>query len=65
MHRRRHLRLRINMYDLDEYTALQKYISTYRDPKAAAEEDGNAEPEEKSKKGWQVRRRLRRDLARV
>lgn len=26
-----------NLEDLDEYTALQKYISTYRDPKAAQE----------------------------
>lgn len=28
-----------NIEDLDEYTALQKYISTYRDPKLAAEEE--------------------------
>lgn len=38
---------------LDEYTALQKYISTYRDPKLAAAEAGETE-EKKPKKSWQV-----------
>lgn len=44
-----------NIEDLDEYTALQKYISTYRDPKAAAAEDGekNAEDAGKGKAWWQ------------
>lgn len=42
--------------DTDEYTALQKYISTYRDPKAAAaEENANKEDNVKPKKAWQVR----------
>ena len=42
--------------DLDEYTALQKYISTYRDPKAAAEEGeagANAADAKKGKAWWQ------------
>ncbi len=40
---------------LDEYTALQKYISTYRDPKAAAaEKAANEDTEAKPKKSWQV-----------
>ena len=44
-----------NLEDLDEYTALQKYISTYRDPKAAAEEDPakNAADAGKGKAWWQ------------
>ncbi|EME44210.1 hypothetical protein DOTSEDRAFT_71892 [Dothistroma septosporum NZE10] len=43
-----------NIEDLDEYTALQKYISTYRDPKAAAaEENAGKEDEAKPKKAWQ------------
>lgn len=43
-------------FDTDEYTALQKYISTYRDPKAAAaEENANKEDDVKPKKAWQVR----------
>ncbi len=37
----------------DEYTALQKYISTYRDPKAAAAEDGEIK-EKKKKPAWKV-----------
>jgi hypothetical protein len=36
----------------DEYTALQKYISTYRDPKAVAQEEGTGDGEEKKKKPW-------------
>ncbi|KAK3051285.1 hypothetical protein LTR09_007681 [Extremus antarcticus] len=40
-----------NIEDLDEYTALQKYISTYRDPKAAAAEDGEIK-EKKKKPAW-------------
>lgn len=44
--------------ELDEYTALQKYISTYRDPKAAAADDaeGQAKDAADAKKGkawWQ------------
>lgn len=39
--------------DLDEYTALQKYISTYRDPKLAQQEAGDQQ-EAKPKKAWQV-----------
>lgn len=43
---------------LDEYTALQKYISTYRDPKAAQQEDAaETAGEKKPKKSWQVGRR--------
>ncbi|KAF2152006.1 plasma-membrane proton-e [Myriangium duriaei CBS 260.36] len=45
-----------NIEDLDEYTALQKYISTYRDPKAAAEEEDagkNAKDAGKGKAWWQ------------
>jgi H+-transporting ATPase len=44
----------------DEYTALQKYISTYRDPKAVDSEANQAKDAEDAKKGkawWQVRRR--------
>ena len=42
--------------DTDEYTALQKYISTYRDPRAALlAEAGNKDEEKKPKKAWQVR----------
>lgn len=46
---------------LDEYTALQKYISTYRDPKAAQQEEAAEKAGEKKtgKKAWQVRRRRR------
>jgi len=39
--------------DLDEYTALQKYISTYRDPKERAAEEAGEGPEAKPKKSWQ------------
>jgi H+-transporting ATPase len=42
--------------DLDEYTALQKYISTYRDPKEKAAEEaaaGGSGADGKPKKGWQ------------
>jgi hypothetical protein len=42
--------------DLDEYTALQKYISTYRDPKERAAEEAAAngdKAEAKPKKAWQ------------
>jgi H+-transporting ATPase len=43
--------------DLDEYTALQKYISTYRDPKERAAEEAAAGADGadagKKKKGWQ------------
>jgi magnesium-transporting ATPase (P-type) len=42
--------------DLDEYTALQKYISTYRDPKERAAEEAAAngdKSEAKPKKAWQ------------
>ena len=35
----------------DEYTALQKYISTYRDPRAAAAEDRD-DGDKKDKKPW-------------
>ncbi|GAB7366812.1 hypothetical protein MBLNU230_g0986t1 [Neophaeotheca triangularis] len=44
-----------NIEDLDEYTALQKYISTYKDPKAAGEADAeiDAEDEGKGKSWWQ------------
>ena len=40
----------------DEYTALQKYISTYRDPKAASADDPDADEgkKKKPKKWWQV-----------
>jgi len=40
-----------NLEDLDEYTALQKYISTYRDPKAAAEEEPGKNAETAKKGG--------------
>lgn len=43
----------MDLTHLDEYTALQKYISTYRDPKAAAAEKAE-ESEAKPKKSWQV-----------
>ncbi|KAG9862849.1 plasma membrane H+-ATPase Pma1, partial [Aureobasidium melanogenum] len=40
--------------DLDEYTALQKYISTYRDPKEKAAEDAeDGAAGGKPKKSWQ------------
>jgi H+-transporting ATPase len=43
--------------DLDEYTALQRYITSYRDPKAAVidDEDGKKGDEDakKGKKSWQ------------
>lgn len=45
-----------NIEDLDEYTALQKYISTYRDPKDAAAEGEagkNAADAGKGKSWWQ------------
>lgn len=45
-----------NIEDLDEYTALQKYISTYRDPKERAEEEAankNAADAGKGKAWWQ------------
>lgn len=45
-----------NIEDLDEYTALQKYISTYRDPKAGLEEEQaekNAADAGKPKSWWQ------------
>ncbi|KAK4554539.1 hypothetical protein LTR86_008393 [Recurvomyces mirabilis] len=45
-----------NIEDLDEYTALQKYISTYRDPKAADSPENQAQDGEDAKKGkawWQ------------
>lgn len=44
------------MRDLDEYTALQKYISTYRDPKAIDHEANAGKKDDvKPKKKWQVR----------
>ncbi|SMR54133.1 unnamed protein product [Zymoseptoria tritici ST99CH_1A5] len=43
-----------NIEDLDEYTALQKYISTYRDPKLAQQDEvANAHAESQKKKPWQ------------
>lgn len=47
-----------NIEDLDEYTALQKYISTYRDPKAAAADDAEGQNKDaadagKGKQWWQ------------
>jgi hypothetical protein len=51
----------------DEYTALQKYISTYRDPKAAAAEAGEGDGEKKKKPWWKVsclRRRRRSNSTR-
>ena len=45
----------------DEYTALQKYISTYKDPKAAAQENGADDAggaEKKKKPWWKVSSRL-------
>jgi len=47
-----------NIEDLDEYTALQKYISTYRDPKAAATDDAEGQNKDaadagKGKAWWQ------------
>ena len=41
----------------DEYTALQKYISTYRDPKAADSPENQAKDGADAKKGkawWQA-----------
>lgn len=38
----------------DEYTALQKYISTYRDPKDANKAEGPRDEAKKGKKSWQV-----------
>ena len=43
----------------DEYTALQKYISTYRDPKAAAADSAENQAKDgadagKGKAWWQV-----------
>lgn len=50
---------------LDEYTALQKYISTYRDPKIAAQENAAANAEDKpKKKAWQVRRHCLHQITR-
>lgn len=44
------------MVDVDEYTALQKYISTYRDPKLAQqEEQALNHADSQKKKPWQVR----------
>jgi len=40
--------------DSDEYTALQKYISTYRDPKDVAAAQGASSEAKKGKKSWQV-----------
>lgn len=51
----------------DEYTALQKYISTYRDPKAADAEANQAKDGADAKKGkewWQVCVHLRLTAAR-
>lgn len=47
-----------NLEDLDEYTALQKYISTYRDPKAAVTDDADGQGKDaadakKGKAWWQ------------
>ena len=45
-----------NIEDLDEYTALQKYISTYKDPKADLEAEmaeKSAKMNAKTKKSWQ------------
>ncbi|KAK0866560.1 hypothetical protein LTS02_004700 [Friedmanniomyces endolithicus] len=45
-----------NIEDLDEYTALQKYISTYRDPRAADGAENqvkDTDDAEKSKAWWQ------------
>jgi H+-transporting ATPase len=45
-------------FHADEYTALQKYISTYRDPKAIDNPDNAAKDGADAKKGkawWQVR----------
>jgi hypothetical protein len=48
-----------NIEDLDEYTALQKYISTYRDPKLAQQEEQAANhANSQKKKSWQVRQSL-------
>lgn len=51
------------MEPLDEYTALQKYISTYKDPKAAADSPENQQKDAadatKSKKWWQVSSRTK------
>lgn len=52
--------------DLDEYTALQKYISTYRDPKAAAAEEAaahDANDVAKPKKWWQFWRSGKKSTA--
>lgn len=38
----------------DEYTALQKYISTYRDPKAVAAEEKEDGGEKKKTPAWKV-----------
>jgi len=50
-----------NMASSDEYTALQKYISTYRDPRAAdaAENQVKDTDEKKPKAAWQVSSGLR------
>ena len=46
-----------NVMMTDEYTALQKYISTYRDPKAAAAETQDDDGPAKKKPWWQVSHR--------
>ena len=49
--------MKTNTIDTDEYTALQKYISTYRDPKAIdAEANAAADGKDagKGKAWWQV-----------
>ncbi len=50
------------MASSDEYTALQKYISTYRDPRAADSAENqvkDTDDAEKSKAWWQVSSALR------
>jgi len=49
--------MKTNSIRTDEYTALQKYISTYRDPKAAdseANQGKDAADAHKGKAWWQV-----------
>jgi H+-transporting ATPase len=42
------------LQDLDEYTALQRYITGYRDPRAAVlEGDDDKHSKQKTKKAWQ------------
>ena len=55
------------MLTIDEYTALQKYISTYRDPKAVDSEANQGKDAADAKKGkswWQVRRIARLSITR-